>query len=31
MKLNVSVYTVHAMAKQTALLDSEATENFISH
>src|SRR5579863_2536261 len=31
MKLNVPVYTAHAMAEQTALLDSGATENFISH
>ena len=31
MKLTVPVYTAHAMAKQTALLDSGATENFISH
>ena len=31
MKLNVPVYTARAMAEQTALLDSGATENFISH
>ena len=31
MKLTVPVYTARAMAEQTALLDSGATENFISH
>src|SRR5487761_1514341 len=31
MKLTVPVYTVRAMAEQTALLDSGATKNFISH
>jgi hypothetical protein len=29
--LCVPVQTAHAMAKQTALLSSGATENFISH
>ena len=31
MKLTVPVYTARAMAEQTALLDSGATKNFISH
>jgi hypothetical protein len=31
MKLSVPIQTVRIMAKQTALLDSGATENFISH
>ena len=31
MKLSIPVHTMHITAKQTALLDSGATENFISH
>jgi hypothetical protein len=31
MKLSIPVQTAHIMAEQTALLDSGATENFISH
>jgi hypothetical protein len=31
MKLSVPIHTVHITAEQTALLDSGATENFISH
>jgi len=31
MKLSIPIQTVQITAKQTALLDSGATENFISH